>query len=158
MKYIVVTSDSHGNTNALKYIALRYPDAFCYLNLGDFCDSEEAISPFLAIKGNNDYLPIPLQRIITIDNTRILMLHGHNIFLSLSNLLAIAKRNNCNIILYGHTHILNYKIIDNVHIINPGAITYPRSEYGQTYALIYFNDNTIEVKFKSLDTSQNIEL
>ncbi len=158
MKYIVVTSDSHGNTNALKDIALRYPDAFCYLNLGDFCDSEEAISPFLAIKGNNDYLPIPLQRIITIDNTRILMLHGHNIFLSLSNLLAIAKRNNCNIILYGHTHILNYKIIDNVHIINPGAITYPRSEYGQTYALIYFNDNTIEVKFKSLDTSQNIEL
>ena len=158
MKYIVVTSDSHGNTNALKDIALRYPDAFCYLNLGDFCDSEEAISPFLAIKGNNDYLPIPLQGIITIDNTRILMLHGHNIFLSLSNLLAIAKRNNCNIILYGHTHILNYKIIDNVHIINPGAITYPRSEYGQTYALIYFNDNTIEVKFKSLDTSQNIEL
>ena len=158
MKYIVVTSDSHGNTNALKDIALRYPDAFCYLNLGDFCDSEEAISPFLAIKGNNDYLPIPLQRIITIDNTRILMLHGHNIFLSLSNLLAISKRNNCNIILYGHTHILNYKIIDNVHIINPGAITYPRSEYGQTYALIYFNDNTIEVKFKSLDTSQNIEL
>lgn len=158
MKYIVVTSDSHGNTNALKDIALRYPDAFCYLNLGDFCDSEEAISPFLAIKGNNDYLPIPLQRIITIDNTRILMLHGHNIFLSLSNLLAIAKRNNCNIILYGHTHILNYKIIDNVHIINPGAITYPRSEYGQTYALIYFNENTIEVKFKSLDTSQNIEL
>ena len=83
MKYIIVTSDSHGNTNALKNIALRYPDAFCYLNLGDFCDSEEAISPFLSVKGNNDYLPIPLQRIITIDNKRILMLHGHNTFLSL---------------------------------------------------------------------------
>ncbi len=158
MKYIIVTSDSHGNTNALKNIALRYPDAFCYLNLGDFCDSEEAISPFLSVKGNNDYLPIPLQRIITIDNKRILMLHGHNTFLSLSNLLSMAKRNNCNIILYGHTHVLNYKVIDNIYIINPGAISYPRSEYGSTYALIYFNNNKIEVKFKSLDTNQNIEL
>lgn len=158
MEYIVVTSDSHGNTNALKDIALRYPDAFCYLNLGDFCDSEEAISPFLSVKGNNDYLPIPLQRIITIDNKKILMLHGHNVFLSLSNLLSIAKRNNCNIILYGHTHVLSYKVIDNIYIINPGAISYPRSEYGSTYALIYFNNNNIEVKFKSLDTNKDIVL
>ena len=42
-----------------------------------------------------------------------------------------------------------YEFVDGVHLLNPGALSYSRSQVGETYAIININkDNKIEVNFE----------
>ena len=50
--------------------------------------------------------------------------HGHRY--SYLNMLYKAKELNCNIICYGHTHIKDLDLSDDVKIINPGSVSQPR--------------------------------
>ena len=141
MKKIVVASDSHFNTYLLKNLCLRHCDADVFLNAGDSEDNDINIYPFISVKGNNDNYIKEEVKIIKIDDIKIYLTHGHKIEKSEENLLRIAKKNECNILIYGHTHVPFYKCIDNIHKLNPGALAYPRSAIGQTYAIITITDD-----------------
>jgi len=141
MKQIVVVSDSHGNNIALEEIANKHKDAVCYLHAGDSEDYEANIYPFITIRGNNDYYVENEYRILKIDNFSIYLTHGHKMYLSKENLARKAKENKCDIIIYGHTHRPFYEFYDGIYIVNPGALSYPRSTMGETYAIITIDDN-----------------
>ena len=151
MKKIIVVSDSHSNTYLLKKIQLIHEDAYMFLHAGDSEDNEINIYPFVAVKGNNDYYIKDESKIIKIGEIYIYLTHGHKIEKSVENLSRIARINKCNIIIYGHTHVPFYQEFDGVHILNPGALAYPRSAIGQTYAIISITDeNKVIIEHKQL--------
>ena len=151
MKKIVVVSDSHSNSYLLKKICLLHEDADVFLHAGDSEDNEINIYPFVSVKGNNDYYINDESKIIKIGDFSIYITHGHKIEKSIENLTRIAKMNGCKIIIYGHTHVPFYQENDGVYILNPGALAYPRSAIGQTYAIISItNDNKVIIEHKQL--------
>lgn len=148
MKEIVVVSDSHGNSQILLDIVNKHPYALAYLHLGDSQDYESNIHPFITVKGNNDYFISKEHRIIKIDNLMIYMIHGHKMYLNKENMVNKAKEKQCNVFLFGHTHRPFYEYVDGIHLLNPGSLSYSRSQIGETYATIkILNDKEIQVDF-----------
>lgn len=151
-KRIVVVSDSHGNQQILKDILLCHPHADLYLHLGDSEESLQNIYPFISVKGNNDYFIEEETKIVTIDDLKIYMTHGHKMHLSKENMVARANLHHCNAFFYGHTHVPFYEYYKGIYLLNPGSLAYPRSSYGKTYAIIdLIQDHTVNVEIKSLE-------
>ena len=149
MKKIIIVSDSHGNDKALKDIILAHPNADAYLHLGDSETFEENIYPFITIKGNNDYYIVNEYRILHIGPLNIYMTHGHKMYLDKENIVSKARKNNCNMFLFGHTHKPFYELYKGIYIINPGSLAYPRSTMGETFAIVTIkDDNSIDVEFQ----------
>ena len=150
MLKIVVCSDNHGDKAILNRIVAKHPDATCYIHCGDSEMMEYELSPFLSVKGNNDYYIDNIDRIIKIDNFNAYITHGHKMYLSEDNMLARARKNKCNFFIFGHTHQPFYKCIDNIHLLNPGALSYPRSAQGCTYAIIKIEDDKYDISFENI--------
>ena len=60
----------------------------------------------------------------------------------LNGYLKTAKENNCDIALFGHTHIPKTVYEDGIHLVNPGSCSRAR-EGGPTYAVIDITDKGI---------------
>ena len=50
--------------------------------------------------------------------------HGHTFYVKhgIERFVQEAKNNSADIALFGHTHTPFYKIIDGIHVFNPGAL------------------------------------
>lgn len=145
MKYLII-SDTHGKlNNAIKAIENEKCD-YC-IHLGDMvCDCEDlqSIFPrqkFIFVKGNNDFWTrssnFPDQRIFTLDGKKFMVCHGHkyNVKQGLYALIAAAKNEDADIVLYGHTHRQNLEYHDGMMVLNPGA--------SASYAVITINNDEI---------------
>ena len=121
MKKIIVTSDSHCDTYALKEIAKIHPDAIAYLHAGDSQDYEVNLYPFVTVKGNNDFfLKAEKEEVFWIEEYKIMVAHGHtyNVSLGVDMLVDEALSRGVNIVMYGHTHRPHLEIRDDITIIN----------------------------------------
>ncbi len=141
---IVVISDSHGSTGKIDKVLQAQPQAEYVFFLGDnVSDIEdyEFIYPnmkFCVVSGNCDYNSfLPASGMETAYGVRIFYTHGHTLGVkySVDNLIKSAKQNNCQIALYGHTHISNILYEDGVYIVNPGSLSRSR-EGSESYAVI----------------------
>ena len=147
---IVVCSDNHSNFLVIKKILIDNPSADYYWHLGDSeADSLDELKPFISVKGNNDFLDLPKARVIELNNHRFLLIHGTGIItLGIEYFVDIAKNNDCDIVLYGHTHRPSDKTVDGIRLINPGSCNYNRSYANPTYAIINIDKNdNIDLKF-----------
>ena len=83
------------------------------------------------VRGNNDFFS-SLEREIELElgPHRILLTHGHyyNVSLGVETLEQEAIERGCDIAMYGHTHRPYLEIGDQVTILNPGSLSYPRQE------------------------------
>ncbi len=139
---ILVISDSHGNLCNFIDAVNGEPSAELVYFLGDgFSDafSVKEITPdkaFCFVKGNCDISAIsvnaPYYDVRTLENVKIYATHGYieNVKFNLDELKHRAKQNNCNIALFGHTHIQHTEFVseNNLHLFNPGSIK--KGEYG----------------------------
>ena len=75
--------------------------------------------------------------------------HGHKqgVGYGLENLMYTALENDCDIALYGHTHVPFDDVFEgfgdageNVRIINPGSISLPRGGSKKSYVVMTFDD------------------
>lgn len=137
---VIVASDNHHDLKLLKQIVDLHPDADLFLHAGDSCCDEKELEPFLSVRGNQDFLIKNDYRIIDTGNVKIYLFHGHRTFLWLNRLASLAKSNGCQVIIHGHTHIPNYQIVEDIHILCPGSLAYPRSKRGTTYAIMDITD------------------
>ena len=145
---IVVVSDTHRDTRFIEKLVIAYPNCKTFLHAGDSELHELEIEPFLTVKGNCDYYIKNKYRVLELLGVRILMFHGDHTLLDENVLVGIAKNNNCDIIIHGHTHVPYYKYQEGIHLLCPGSITYPRVK-DATYALITFSskeDILVEIK------------
>ena len=148
---ILVISDSHGRTAAIDKILSEQPDAEYVFFLGDkTSDIEdfEFIYPqkqFFVVCGNCDYCSsYPSVSVANVCGKRILFTHGHNFSVKYGTqrLLAAAKENNYDIVLFGHTHIPTTLYEDGVYLVNPGSCGNSR-EGAPSYAVIDITDSGV---------------
>ena len=117
MKYLIF-SDSHHRNDFVKYL-VNYYKGYDVIHLGDKQMDVNGIN----IRGNCDDTGLD-ELIIEIDNNRALLTHGnyYQVKYTLNYLVERAKELKCNIVLFEHTHKQIDMKIDNVRLINPGAL------------------------------------
>ncbi|MBQ3842277.1 MAG: YfcE family phosphodiesterase [Ruminiclostridium sp.] len=149
---IIVMADSHGASSAvMKIVERNIYSADLFIHLGDGEDDIRVVMQeypqikLLQVRGNCDRnKEIPSYRIIETvpgpdDKTvKILATHGHHqhIDYGTDELVRLAKENDCEIALFGHTHCRCEITDDGVMLINPGSCAQPRDDTPPSYAYI----------------------
>ena len=151
MSRIAVISDSHGSLKNLSAFTGRLGQADALWHLGDCVEDAPVLAErlncgFVCVRGNCDpFSDQPLTRIIEWHNKRFLLLHGHTVS-GRMNLLYTAKSNNCDAVLFGHSHVASVECEDGIWMINPGSLSRPRSSLGPSMALILLTDDSMDVR------------
>lgn len=131
---ILVVSDTHGHTKNLERVLEKVGDIDLFIHCGDLEGGEDYIRalvdvPCYMVAGNNDWFS-DLQREmeISVDDYRIWITHGNNYGASMGpeRLLEEAAARNVDVVMYGHTHRPLIEYQDNIVIVNPGSLSYPR--------------------------------
>jgi len=173
-KKLLVISDTHGSAkpllSVLKWAKERTPpnDTICAaVFLGDGVDDLQfAIDAtgfacnWAVVKGNNDYY-IQEAESTAFDfvNYRFFITHGHRFFSGSNALVSAARANGANVVLSGHTHVPHRKLVDGIHLINPGSVSRPRSRTGATFAVIECEEGKeLKVEFYNIDGNGEIRV
>lgn len=154
---IMILSDSHSMSKIDLLNLLKNNHVNYYIHCGDIYLTYDGISlnSFYLVRGNNDYGNIPDELLLTIDNLKIFVVHGHryDVDYNLDHLKHIAKEKGADIVLFGHTHNPYYGIHDGIIFINPGSVCYPRGRYrNPTYCI--FDTETKTNTFYDVTTLQ----
>ncbi len=148
---IVVMSDSHGNDKNVIKVINENPDADYFYHLGDLCSPNFSYPKLTVIKGNNDYEDYPTKIVAGFEQIKILMLHSDKIYFNrLETMKNMAKKENCQIVLYGHTHIPADDTIDGVRLLNPGSLSMNRDFSELSYLILEIDENNYKVMKKIL--------
>lgn len=150
---VLVMSDSHGNSEnvkrAIEKTREEAGDFQLLIHLGDVGDAKEveglAGVPCYIVRGNTDYdTKLREVNVILVGEHRLFLTHGHRygVHGSLLALRNAALENDCDIAMYGHTHVpFLDEDPDDVTILNPGSLTYPRQEgKKQTFVVMEVDD------------------
>lgn len=133
---ILIVSDSHGRNDYVKSAIKQAGAIHAFIHLGDVEDDVEelrsfACCPSYIVMGNNDYgLGLPEHLNITIGDKKIFLTHGHRygVNYDLKRLGLLGTLNKMDIVMYGHTHYPYLDIGEDITMLNPGSLTYPRQE------------------------------
>ena len=153
MLRILVMSDSHGrNENvelAIAQVREEIGEFQMLIHLGDVGDAREIESlagvPCYIVRGNTDYdVKLLNANVIEAGGHRIFATHGHlyQVDMRLDLLRFAALENDCDIAMYGHTHVPYLEEDpDDVTILNPGSISKPRqADHRYTYMVMEIDD------------------
>ncbi|MDO4377585.1 MAG: YfcE family phosphodiesterase [Erysipelotrichia bacterium] len=139
---IVVMSDSHGNDKNVIKVINENSDADYFYHLGDLCSPNFSHPKMTVIKGNNDYADYPTKIVVRFDRIKIFMLHSDKIYFNrLEAMKNLAKKENCQIVLYGHTHIPADDTIDGIRLLNPGSLSMNRDFSKLSYLILEIDEN-----------------
>lgn len=153
MKKIVVMSDSHGNHGAIDEVRLRETGADYYVHCGDVEGNDELLKGWVCVRGNNDWSSTLSREVIfEADGIRFLVAHGDQFgYFNRNELMVEAlKKNNCNVLLFGHSHVPEKLKVSGYYLINPGSVTLPRRGSEKGYCVISLDNGNIGVEFKKL--------
>ena len=155
MKTLII-SDTHGSDKNLKTVLENEKDIGLMIHLGDLCGLEDYIEemtgvPCYMVRGNNDYRSnLPAESVIMLGKHRTLLTHGHYFVLDSENadLRRYASEIDCDIVMYGHTHIPQIETIGGITVINPGSLSLPRQAERLPSYIIAETDEDGEVRFE----------
>lgn len=157
---ILVVSDTHGdNSNFLKVLE-REKERDMIFHCGDVSGGEYTIiasaeCPVEMVAGNNDFFS-PLEQELEFDvaGKKVLLTHGHQYYVSVDPLFikkeAISR--GIDILCYGHTHQPVVNVENEIVVINPGSLTYPR-QHGRipTYVVLEIDsEGVVKVELKEI--------
>ena len=149
MKRILVVSDSHGRGGNIKAVIKQVGKVDMLIHCGDVEHEEEYIrglidGPVHMVAGNCDYFcDLPEDDIFEVEGYRIMVTHGHRYFVHGSTMFLkeYALEHGIDIVMYGHIHRPYIEIGEDVTILNPGSIAYPRQEdRKRTFLLMEIDD------------------
>lgn len=163
MLRILIMSDSHGrNENvelAIAQVREEIGEFQMLIHLGDVGNAREIESlagvPCYIVRGNTDYDAKLLNaNVIEAGGHRIFATHGHlyQVDMRLDLLRFAALENDCDIAMYGHTHVPYLEEDpDDITILNPGSISKPRqADHRYTYMVMEIDDEdevTYELRY-----------
>lgn len=135
---ILIVSDTHRRDENLKRVIEQQKPLDMFIHLGDAEGSEEFIPAWLnpgcqieMVRGNNDFFSnLDKEREINIGKYRVLLTHGHyyNVAMGMGMLVNEGKARGLDMVMFGHTHRPYLKKIEQITILNPGSLSYPRQE------------------------------
>lgn len=135
MKILIVSDTHRNNTNFLKVVEKTAP-VDLIVHCGDVEGSEVLISraagcPVEIVQGNNDFFSdLPREKEFTIGGYKVWLTHGHHYYIAMNNeiIKEEARNRNVDIVMCGHTHKPVVEIGNDITLINPGSLSYPRQE------------------------------
>lgn len=163
MLRILIMSDSHGRNENVELAIAQVREEIggfqMLIHLGDVGDARELESlagvPCYIVRGNTDYDAKLLNaNVIEAGGHRIFATHGHlyQVDMRLDLLRFAALENDCDIAMYGHTHVPYLEEDpDDITILNPGSISKPRqADHRYTYMVMEIDDEdevTYELRY-----------
>ena len=149
MQRIMIVSDTHGKIGNLAEAIDREGKPDMLIHLGDFEGDDEAIEAMcgcelLMVPGNNDFFSaLPKEIETEIAGKKVLLTHGHYYYVSLD--LATIRREavarGMDIVMFGHIHRPVIEVDDDIMLINPGSLSYPRqADKKCTYIMLTIDD------------------
>ena len=152
---ILVVSDTHGHTKNLERVLEKVGDIDLFIHCGDLEGGEDYIRalvdvPCYMVAGNNDWFSdLKREMEISVDDYRIWITHGNNYGASMGpeRLLEEAAARNVDVVMYGHTHRPLIEYQDNIVIVNPGSLSYPRQNGRKPSYLIMEIDRDHEAHY-----------
>lgn len=142
---VVIISDSHGNLDNVRKIMEKEQNVHQVIHLGDLIGQEMQLKEICGceisfVKGNCDYYADnPVSDVLEIGANRIFITHGHHygVNFGIDRLCYAAKENQCNIVMYGHTHVPENSVYGGIIVVNPGSVSQPRQlNHKATYAVM----------------------
>lgn len=133
---VLIVSDSHRDNSNIEKILKKVKPIDMLIHCGDAEGAERYIQqlaecPIYVVAGNNDFFStLQKELVFNIDKYKVFLTHGHYYYVSMGTerLVEEAKLRGVDIVMYGHTHKPLIDIRDDIVIINPGSISYPRQE------------------------------
>ncbi len=150
MKKLIVMSDTHGSGKGVSQILPLVHENDYVVHLGDGVGdvrelTKEYPDKVYVCAGNCDFFsPLPEEGVLEVERVRIFYCHGHKYGVKrhLYALAQAAKEHDCDVALYGHTHIARIDKIDGVTLINPGTFRLP-TDGGGSYCYLIVHKNEI---------------
>lgn len=144
-------------------IELLLKEADVVIHAGDLI-TETALEPFIqagkliGVAGNGDLPSVmesfPEKRLITLENYRIGICHGHGkVGKTLERAYAAFQDEMVDIIIFGHSHQPLIQTKNRILMINPGSICSKRKERWYTYVLLKLDPQQITVEIKFMENS-----
>ena len=160
---IVVLSDSHGYPGRLRRVLSMHRDADLVCFLGDGLSDLSGLEaqydvPICAVRGNCDgfglFDAVPEQRVLVREGHRLLLAHGHRLGVKggEGGLIAAARSEGCDIVLFGHTHLPceTYLTEYGMYLFNPGSIGHPW-EGAPSYGLLMLSGRNVLFSCGTID-------
>lgn len=153
MKKILVISDTHGSTKGIEKLLPLIAENDYVIHLGDGANDMREVSAKYPEKvfvcaGNCDFFSShPEEGVLETEWLRVFYCHGHRygVKSGLGVLAIEAKRQGCDVALYGHTHQALISEINGVLLINPGTLRRAVDEGGSYCYLVINKDKATPV-------------
>lgn len=152
---IIVISDTHGNYSALSSVFLRNSDADWFIHLGDgereldrfIIEHPEYIEKVIHVCGNCDVGSLsPEHVMLPLGNGhKLLATHGHTYGVKggLDRLRKTAEVFDCDIVLFGHTHIRRNTYENGLYLLNPGSASCPHDGRKPSFGTVSISDEGV---------------
>ena len=153
---ILIVSDTHGRHGSLDKVLEHEKNIDMFLHMGDVEEGDLYIErimkcPVYMVAGNNDfYGNLAREQILQIGKYKVWMTHGHPYYVSMNTrrLKEVARERGVDIVMYGHTHRPDIDIEEDLIVLNPGSLSYPRQQ-GREYTYIVMElDDAGEASFE----------
>lgn len=159
MMRIGVISDSHGKIKPARQALKQMGQIDLLLHAGDHYGDALKLAaefkvPLKSVVGNCDWLDKgPAEEIVQIGSKRLFLTHGHayRVKDSYLNLFYRAQEVGADLVVFGHTHVAELQIIDEVILFNPGSIALPRQGEA-TYGMITYEQDQLKVHIHTLSS------
>lgn len=133
---VLIVSDTHGNHRNLDKILEAAGNIDMFIHLGDIEGGEEYLDAVLdcekhMVRGNNDFFSdLPKEEEFFIGKYKIFITHGHGYYVSLDSeyIKEEGKARDADVVMFGHTHKPFFDKDEEIIVLNPGSVSYPRQE------------------------------
>lgn len=150
---ICICSDSHGNAAGLQdMLEIERPQVLLFLGDGER-DFNRVDLPYgtkmYAVSGNCDMMSMePPWRLLELEGVRIFMTHGHyyGVKSGIERLLERAKEEQVQLVVHGHTHLMDLQEADGVTMLCPGSL----GVQTRNYAVAELENGKFTVEFRQL--------
>ena len=149
---LLIFSDTHLDTRRMDYAVDQVnPDVIIHLgdNIDDIAIIREKLleTPFHLVKGNVDtQTKGDIEKIISIDNIKILLTHGHehHVKEGLSHLIKRATEMGVDLVLFGHTHGAAIIKEQGITLMNPGQMQFHKERQRASYGVVTITDGKFD--------------
>ena len=131
---ILVVSDTHGRHANLDKILETVGQIDMFVHLGDVENGEFYLDAVIEcekhiIGGNNDFFSdLPREEEFYIGKKKVFITHGHpyGVSAGTEELKRAGTSRGVDIVMFGHTHRPYLEIGEEITLLNPGSVSYPR--------------------------------
>ena len=150
---VCICSDSHGNAVGIQnMLEIEKPNVLLFLGDGER-DFHRVDLPhgtkYYAVSGNCDFMTMePPWRLVEIAGVRIFMTHGHyyGVKSGVESLFERAKEESVQLVVHGHTHLMDLQERDGIILLCPGSI----GVQNRNYAVAEMCDGRFSIDFREL--------